>query len=155
MTPRIVAFTLVFVMSAAASESSAFKANDVRAHADTVMARLGADSLSREQKLSLLKNPLPFNLAIVFPVIGTTLVDMHMFGEFRRSAILGDWILGGAVPVVMSTVAVAADAIPQRGRHGMLYGSLGLYLATRVLVCVTINHHLATYNRHVRLTLGL
>jgi len=137
------------------AQSNAFHADDVRAYADTVMVTTNLNSISYEKNLKILKRRFPFNAAIAVPVFGTILVDMNMFGEVRRSAVLGDWLLGGVIPAGLALTAALADDMPGKSRDALLYSSLGLYSATRVIVCITINHHLITYNKHIKMRLGI
>lgn len=128
----------------------------IKNHVEQVLANADTTSLSLERREKMIKNPVRLNVNMIIPIFGSVILDKTLYGEIRPPAVGGDWILGGIVPAGLTVGSLATrDNIRVRSSNALLFTALGLYIATRAGVLLTINHHIKVYNGYMRLKLGL
>ena len=141
----------VSVLIGPASANERFAADVVRAHAQRVLETSAAGEPDSGVCDQLLLNPVPYNFGLVVPVLGTVLLERRAFGEIRRNGVLGDWILGGAIPAVLAIAGGIAYAADNRSAGRVLIGSsVGIYICSRILVYPPANNHIYTFNKYIR-----
>jgi hypothetical protein len=121
-------------------------------HADATLARASRDHVDRHE---LLADRVTLNLGVAVPIYGSYALDQRVFGGVRPSAVVFDWILGGAAPAALGITALADGGLSARTRSTLGWTALGLYASTRIGVLVIGNLHISEYNRYIKLRAGI
>jgi hypothetical protein len=108
-----------------------------------------------EVREALFADRLTLSLGALIPIFGTYRLDEKVFGSVRPSAIVFDWVLGGAAPLVLGVVALEGGALSPHTRAIVGWTAVGLYAATRIGVLIIGNLHVTEFNRYLGLRLGV
>jgi hypothetical protein len=146
----------VLVVVLASRDARADFANNelLHAHADAVIAASDPGSLAPARRAALHVDRLTMSLGALVPVFGTSRLDGAVFGGVRPSAIVFDWVLGGAVPVGLAALALADTGLSSSARDDLAWTALGLYAVTRVGILVIGNLHVSEWNRYIDVKLA-
>jgi hypothetical protein len=151
---RGVVVGLVWLVPRAAS-ADLTGSQGIRDHVALTVSRLDVTALDARDKDALLAHRVTLNLGLLVPCYGSYTLDTKVYGELRPSAILFDWVLGGAAPVGLAALALADDQLPSRTRAELAWTALALYATSRVGILIVGNLHISDYNAAMRLRLGL
>ena len=86
------------------------------------------------------------------PGWGTYRLEKIVFGEVRPAGIIGDWLVGGALPLGLAIGAYAAD--DPSTRRALAWTAVGLYAGTRLAIIVFGNLHISAYREALKLKLA-
>jgi hypothetical protein len=106
------------------------------------VARLDISTTTRAK---LDTSRLTFAVTALVPGVGTYRLEKRVFGEVRPAGIVGDWGIGGAVPLGLLLGSYATD--DRETRTALRWSALGLYAGTRLVILVIGNLHISTYRR--------
>ncbi|MBL9012754.1 MAG: hypothetical protein JNL83_01170 [Myxococcales bacterium] len=93
-----------------------------------------------------------FIATALIPGWGTYRLEKIVFGEVRPAGIIGDWLVGGALPVGLAIGAYAAD--DPSTRRALAWTAAGLYAGTRLVILVVGNLHISEYRDALRVKLA-
>lgn len=93
-----------------------------------------------------------FVATALIPGWGTYRLEKIVFGEVRPAGIVGDWLVGGALPVGLAIGAYAAD--DPSTRRALAWTAAGLYAGTRLVILVVGNLHISEYRDALRVKLA-
>jgi hypothetical protein len=110
---------------------------------ERLRAHVAALDVSRATYDELDTSRATFVLTALIPGLGTYRLEKRVFGEVRPAGIVGDWLVGGAIPLGLAIGAYAAD--DPSTRKTLAWTALGLYAGTRVAILVIGNLHISAY----------
>ena len=90
-----------------------------------------------------------FMATALVPGWGSYRLEKIVFGEVRPAGIIGDWLVGGALPLGLAIGAYAAD--DPSTRRALAWTAAGLYAGTRLAIFVIGNLHISAYRDALRL----
>ena len=134
----IAAFGAVAVLALSTREVRA----DMLSH-DRLRAHVATIDISHTTRAELDTSRAAFMATALVPGWGTYRLEKIVFGEVRPAGIIGDWIVGGALP---AGLAIAALAVDDSGtRRTLAWTAAGLYVGTRLAIFTIGNLHISAY----------
>ena len=148
-------FVLAIAVLLGPSIASADLANNeaIHDHVDALVRT--QDGVTVDGRSALSADRLTLSLGALIPIFGTYRLDEKVFGSVRPSALVFDWVIGGAAPLVLGVIAHEDGALSPHTRSIVGWTAVGLYAATRIGVLIIGNLHVTEYNRYLGLRLRL
>ena len=140
----------VLVSLACALSPTAARA-DLLSH-DRLRAYVAAMDTSNKTYDELDTSRAAFVATALVPGWGSYRLEKIVFGEVRPAGIIGDWLVGGALPVGLAIGAYAAD--DPSTRRALAWTAAGLYVGTRLAIIVIGNLHISEYREALRVKLA-
>jgi hypothetical protein len=139
---RRAAIAVVVVAAGLAAARSAEA--DMLSH-DRLRAHVAALDISHTTRDELDTSRAAFMATALVPGWGTYRLEKIVFGEVRPAGIVGDWVVGGAVPAGLAIAALAVD--DPSTRRTLAWTAAGLYVGTRLAIFTIGNLHISAYRR--------
>jgi hypothetical protein len=117
---------------------------DMLSH-DRLRAHVATLDISHTTREELDTSRAAFMATALVPGWGTYRLEKIVFGEVRPAGIIGDWIVGGAVPAGLAIGALVVDDPSTRRALG--WTAAGLYVGTRLTIFVIGNLHISAYRQ--------
>jgi hypothetical protein len=117
---------------------------DMLSH-DRLRAHVAALDVSHTTREELDTSRAAFMATALIPGWGTYRLEKIVFGEVRPAGIIGDWVVGGAVPAGLAIAALVVD--DPDSRRTLAWTAAGLYVGTRLTIFVIGNLHISAYRQ--------
>lgn len=140
--------TLAIVVSLGASLAPAVSYADILSH-DRLRAHVATMDVTAKTRDDLDTSRAAFIATALVPGWGTYRLEKIVFGEVRPAGIIGDWVVGGALPLGLAIGAYAAD--DPSTRRALAWTAAGLYAGTRLAILVIGNLHISAYREALAL----
>ena len=137
---RLAAVVVVIVLGLVARDAHA----DMLSH-DRLRAHVATLDVSHTTRDELDTSRAAFMATALVPGWGTYRLEKIVFGEVRPAGIVGDWIVGGALPAGLAITALAVD--DPDTRRTLAWTAAGLYVGTRLAIFTIGNLHISAYRK--------
>jgi hypothetical protein len=133
-----VPLALAILLVSPAARADALGHERLRAHVATM-------DVSHTTRDELDTSRATFMATALVPGWGTYRLEKIVFGGVRPAGVIGDWILGGALPAALAITALAVD--DPDTRRSLVWTAVGLYAGTRAAIFVIGNLHISAYRQ--------
>jgi hypothetical protein len=134
---RVVVVAAIALASRGA-DADALGHERLRAHVATM-------DISQTTRAELDTSRAVFMATALVPGWGTYRLEKIVFGGVRPAGVVGDWILGGALPAGLAITALAVD--DPGTRRTLAWTAVGLYAGTRIAIFAIGNLHISAYRQ--------
>ena len=153
IVPVIIFILCAFTIPLYANPTGTQKIKD---NIDKKLKDIDINSLSMDEKKGMLADQVRLNINMLVPIYGSYVLDNKLYGNIRPPAIIFDWALGGIIPLgLVCTSLIWKNRFSKRTVNILQLTALGLYLATRIGVLITINEHIHQYNKYMEIRLNI